>query len=281
MGFVNQRGNLRVPTEPLEAVLAAIAASPKYADVAPDLVRRLAVSELGKRRNAKEATKAVKEKLHQIGGAFLGQSMPYPRWLDELRAAPDPTAQRAVCQTIMSHHTSMRERLPFLDEFYAAIFADLPPIHRVLDVACGLHPLAAPWMPLAAGATYHASDIYGSMMRFLGESLGILGIPAQMRWADASTTTPTETVDLAFLLKALPTLEQLDRDAGQRLLRGIDARYLVVSFPRQSLGGRQKGMSAHYEAHFRELLSDTPWSINRLSFPTELVFIVEKSGPTD
>ncbi|MBA3823259.1 MAG: 16S rRNA methyltransferase [Ktedonobacterales bacterium] len=265
-----------MPTDALEVVMAALAASPKYVDVAPDLVRRLAVGEIAKRRTAKEATKATKEKLHQIGGAFLSPSLPYARWLADLRAAPDAVAQRAVCTAIMANHTSMRERLPFLTDFYAAIFADLPPIHSVLDVACGLHPLAALWMPLAPGAAYHASDIYGSMMGFLGEALGVLGIAGQTTWADASVTPPRTAVDLAFVLKALPTLEQLDRDAGRRLLLRIDARYLVVSFPRQSLGGRQKGMSAFYEAHFQELIVDQPWDVRRLTFPTELVFIIAK-----
>ncbi len=263
-------------SDALDAVLVAINASPKYADIARPLVRRLAVSELAKRRTTKEAIKATKEKLHQIGGAFLAQSLPYARWLADLRAAPDAATQRAVCTAIMANHTSMRERLPFLTDFYAAIFDGLPPVHSVLDLACGLHPLAAPWMPLAAGATYAANDIYDGMLRFLGEALGMLGVAGQMTWDDASTATPTGTVDLAFLLKALPTLEQLDRDAGRRLIHDIDARHLVVSFPRQSLGGRNKGMSAFYEAHFHELLGDAPWPVRRLVFPTELVFIVTK-----
>jgi 16S rRNA (guanine(1405)-N(7))-methyltransferase len=114
------------------------------------------------------------------------------------------------------------------------------------------------------------------MMQFLGEALGILGLVVHTTWADASTTPPTETVDLAFLLKALPTLEQLDRDAGRRLLTEINARYLVVSFPRQSLGGKHKGMSAFYEAHFQELLADKPWPVRRIAFPTELIFVVTK-----
>ena len=34
----------------------------------------------------------------------------------------------------------------------------------ILDLACGLNPLAAAWMPLAPGATYHAVDVYQDMV---------------------------------------------------------------------------------------------------------------------
>ena len=46
----------------------------------------------------------------------------------------------------------------------------------MLDVACGLNPLAIPWMNLAPNATYHAIDIYEDMMRFLGKAVNLLGV---------------------------------------------------------------------------------------------------------
>ena len=45
--------------------------SAKYKDVCPDTVSRLYAEELSKRKNAKEAEKALKTALHQITGAFM------------------------------------------------------------------------------------------------------------------------------------------------------------------------------------------------------------------
>ena len=81
---------------------------------------------------------------------------------------------------------------------------------------------------------------------------------------------------MAFILKAIPCLEQVDKSAGLRLLETINADYLVVSFPAHSLGGKNKGMTANYESRFYKLVTHKPWSIQRFEFPGELVFLVSK-----
>ncbi|HEY5596343.1 MAG TPA: 16S rRNA methyltransferase, partial [Candidatus Bipolaricaulota bacterium] len=82
--------------------------------------------------------------------------------------------------------------------------------------------------------------------------------------------------DVAFLLKAIPPLEQLHPSAGQHLLNTVDAKHIIVSFPARSLAGRSKGRAEHYEARFRSLLDGKPWSVRRFLFPGELVFRVDK-----
>jgi hypothetical protein len=60
------------------------------------------------------------------------------------------------------------------------------------------------------------------------------------------------------------------------LLDALRVRHVVVSFPVQSLGQREKGMAAHYERTFRAQLAGRPWPIARLRFESELVFVVDK-----
>ena len=83
-------------------------------------------------------------------------------------------------------------------------------------------------------------------------------------------------VDVAFVLKTIPCLEQVDKRIGSSLLDILGAKQLVVSFPIQSLGGKRKGMLQHYSAHFAELMAGRPWPVQRLEFESELVFIVKK-----
>ncbi len=174
----------------------------------------------------------------------------------------------------MSYHVSTRERLPILDQFYTTILADLPPIHSILDVACGFNPLALPWMPLAESVEYYAYDIYQDMLSFLDKFMSLIQVKGQTQVCDVIQSCPTIQVDVAFVLKAIPCLEQLEKSAGSQLLHSINAKYIVVSFPVHSLGGRSKGMGVNYEAQFRTLVENTTWSFKKFEFPTELAFLI-------
>ncbi len=266
----------------LAELCAAVLVSTRYRTVCPELVEVVGKQELIKRRNVKEAIKATKNKLHQIGGAYLALERVEDATtaLATLRAAlatGDQDVIRATCRQLMSYHASTRERLPILDEFYPRIFAALGPVQSVLDLACGLNPLALPWMPLPPNSTYHAYDIYQHITDLLDGWLQSTGCTGHARACDILQACPTHEADVALLLKTLPCLEQLEKQCGQRLLTALRTRLLVVSFPVHSLGGRNKGMSDYYEEYFRALVEQTSWHIrHRLEFATELVFLLER-----
>ncbi len=264
----------------LERLVQAVRASPRYRSVSPEVVRTVGARELAKGRKLPEAIKATKSKLHQIGGAYLG-SRQYAEWLDALREASQGGGEQALkdaCRRVMGYHSSTRERLPILEQFYARALADLPPARVVLDLACGLNPLALPWMLLAADVEYYAYDLYEDMADFLNGFLALAHIRGRAEARDVLSRCPSRHADLALLLKAIPCLEQLEASAGARLLEMVNADYLLVSFPAQSLGGKKKGMIQHYEAHFRQLAAGKPWNIKRLEFPTEVAFLISKAG---
>ncbi|MEO8972089.1 MAG: 16S rRNA methyltransferase [Ktedonobacteraceae bacterium] len=266
-------------TEALATLVASIRGSAKYRDVCTEVISNIGARELAKRRSLKEAIQATRNTLHQVSGAYLNSKEHYSRWLAELRMAvqaQDNSAVRDVCTRIMSSHASTRERLPNLDQFYAEILAQLPPIHSIVDIACGLNPLTLPWMSLASDATYYAYDISESMMGFLSACLPLLGVQGDAQARDVLQSCPMQKVNVAFLLKAIPCLEQIDKRAGHTLLHVIQADAIVVSFPVRSLGGRNKGMVEHYDAHFRTLVANEPWDIQRFEFSSELVFLVRK-----
>lgn len=264
----------------LDRLVQAVHGSAKYGSVCEDFVRRVGAAELGKRRSLKEAIKATRNKLHQVGGAYLDAAQDYPRWLATLRdaAAQGDPALRDACRAIMAHHASTRERLPILEAFFAETLAGIAPVSSVLDVACGLNPLAIPWMPLAPGARYLACDIYHDMMDFVGAFLSLVGVTGRAFVCDVLYEPPAERVHLALILKTIPCLEQVDKSAGLRLLDMVNADYALVSFPARSLSGRDKGMFAHYEARLRDLLTGRRWPVQRFEFETELAFVVDKRG---
>ena len=281
----------------IDELAEAVRASKKYAAVSDELIRSIGLRELAARKSLKEAIKATKNKLHQVAGAFFETQPPYPAWLelladaatadgrrptteDERRVSAKLKAQNSTlaeaCREIMRHHASTRERLPIVEAFYRELFAALPPPRSVLDVACGLNPLARPWMPLPDGTAYYACDLYADMVAFLNGFFGLAGVPGQAAQCDLLAGAPRVSADVALALKVLPPLEQLGKDAGRDLLRALDAPRIVVSFPTHSLGGRGKGMAASYDARFRAMAAAEGWPIERFEFAGELVFIVAK-----
>lgn len=263
----------------LERLVQEVLASAKYRQISPEFISSVGMQELGKRRNFKEALKATKNKLHQVSGVYFEHAEDPAHWLAELRSAlasGDQEMRQSTCRTIMSHHASTRERAPILDEFYATIFAALPPITSIIDIACGLHPLAIPWMNLAPGTHYYTYDVQRDLTDFLTSYLALLPVQGLAQARDVLQSCPSQQVDVAFVLKTLPCLEQVEKQAGTRLLHTLNARHIIVSFPVSSLGGRSKGMATFYETHFYSLISNTSWEIQRFIFPTELVFVIKK-----
>jgi 16S rRNA (guanine(1405)-N(7))-methyltransferase len=264
-------------TTPLQTVVEAVQASRKYQAIDPGLVAAVAAVELGKGRSQKEAVKATKNQLHQSAAVYQSGRMAYDRWPSELRDAwPDEAARRTLLRQLMSAHSSTNERLPILDDFYQRIFALLPPIHSVLDIACGLNPLALPWMALAPDASYLAVDIFTDQIAFLNDFFSLAKVAGRAEARNVLADCPATPVDLALILKTIPCLEQMEKDAGHRLLEQVQARHLVISFPSRSLGGREKGMASTYSARFAALTSGWDAKVTRLDFSNELVFVVER-----
>ncbi|HEX5501143.1 MAG TPA: hypothetical protein VFW96_00890, partial [Thermomicrobiales bacterium] len=129
---------------------------------------------------------------------------------------------------------------------------------------------------LAPDAEYVAYDVDGELIAFLDAFLPLVPVRGRAEVRDVVRHPLTDEADLALVLKALPCLDQLDPAAGARLLDTIAARALLVSFPVRSLGGREKGMAATYEARFAALVAGRGWSVRRFRFATELAFLVEK-----
>lgn len=277
-GPQHQRAGAQVESEQLvEHLVETVRSSSKYRQVCAEVVRNVGARELASRRNLKEAIKATKNKLHQIGAAYLPAQMHYEQWLEELRHAARSSESdlRAACLRIMGYHASTRERLPILERFYLTTLRGIGPVHSVLDVACGFNPLAIPWMGLPEAA-YFAYDMYEDLTAFLGSFLILVGRPGRAEARDVLYGLPSEAVDLAYLLKAIPCLEQLDKSAGSRLFETIKARHLLISFPVVSLGGKDRHMVANYEARFRELVGGKGWAVQRFAFESELAFLVSK-----
>lgn len=264
-----------VEDDRLAELVSAVRASSRYRHMYEGLMRRIGAQELAKGRSFKEAIKETRTQLHQVAGAFQVSTPNYGQLLATLESLPpDPRdpALRSFCQRVLQLHASTRERWPYLPEFYDLLCARIGPVVSVLDLACGLNPLALPWMGFSESVEYTAVDIFADMLAFIDRFFHHLHVAGRVDLVDLGAGVPTDPVQVALLLKTLPCLDLMDKTAGARILDQICADHLIVSFPARSLGGRNKGMVQNYSTRFQQLLAGRPWRVEQWQVGQELVF---------
>ncbi len=265
-------------------VLAEVSAGKNFREISPAFIRQIVLQEMQPDESRKETVKRVRSKLHQVANAYRAGSQNYRKLSSQIAGQRQEISLeplKPLCLELMQSHASTKERIPILDIFYREIFDRLPEIRSVLDLACGLNPLAIPWMKLAPDFSYLAIDLYQDMADLLNSFFGMAAIDGSARVVSARvanllTEFPVEKADLTLLLKTLPVLEQVEKGAGSRILSQIQSRWTVVSFPIFSLSGKQKGMKTNYENYFMGIIDPGQWRFERIEFSNELVFLLER-----
>lgn len=260
-----------------EMMVAALGASKKYHDTLPETIRALVREEMARHKAPKDAEKAVRKRLHSIMAPYLGD----PDYeavegsLEEAFALGDDEGIRQVCLRILKSHESTEERLPILDRFYEDIFAVTGKPGSILDIACGLNPLAFRWMDLPATTQFYAYDILAPRIDLINAYFRLEGLAPLARLSDVAVQFPREEADMSLFLKELPRFERNYGKLGLPLLEALRVKTLVVSFPTISLhGGRS--LVEMYRRYFSEMIAGKPWRVSELLFDSEMVFCVEK-----
>ena len=242
--------------------------SAKYRDVCPETVSRLYAEALSKRKNAREAEKALKTALHQITGAFMTS--------DELKRArkllAGEDADAALFETLKLH-ASTRERLEHIDAFYDALLSPIAP-KTLLDLACGLNPLYLGHR----GYAVRGLDISGGCVQLINDWARMRGWDVSAQCRDLLCAPALPETDAALMMKLLPVLEQQKKGAAMELLLSIPAPVLIVTFPLKTLGGRSVGMEKHYSDWFEQSAAQA-FSIERRDVLFgELCYVVRRKA---
>ena len=248
----------------------------KYANLSPDTVQRI-LEWAEARVKKKEVDKAARKKLHQIYGVYFnpGNATAFEKALHD---KPESLSEaKGFCQELMELHSSSQERLEDLSAFYQKIFEVTGIPNRIVDLACGLNPLSYPWIHELASIPYIGYDIDQKTTQLMSELLMSFGYPAQVHFNDLFLTIPEHLEsDTVMLLKALPCLEQQEKGISVQLLTEIKCRFLVVSFPSKSLGGKSKGMETNYEAFLHSIVDEASHFIHKIIFEREIVYVLER-----
>ena len=248
-----------------------VLASGKYGSLDQSLVHRVAAESAERVKDKAQAVKYAKRKLHQAYGAFIN-SAPGPAIRAMIASVQSGAADlRTAAMGAMRAHASTAERLDWLDEFYAQVADWCGTPASVVDLACGLNPLAIPWMTLATNATYHACDIDTDLVTALAQLDEIM--PARLRatTCDLVSGAPPAEAELALMLKTVTTLEQQRDGAARALLMRLRCDHVVLSLPRASLSGRHEYLTDPQEIVRASVDGTIYRACDEAAFGTELL----------
>jgi 16S rRNA (guanine(1405)-N(7))-methyltransferase len=269
------------PADARREVVTQLQTSRRYRAIDPATLARIAAEQIERHpRDLPAAVKGAKRQLHQIFGAYFPSPPRYPALLRPIEAAArtaDAAALRQALRRALLQHASTAERVDHLDAFYERLFAAVGPARRIVDLACGFHPLSAPWMPVRwHPVEYRACDIDRDLLAFVDQAARAIPIPVACQVVDLVGTDALPGGDVTLLLKSLPCLEQQAPGSSRRLIERIESPVLVASFPTRSLGGHRKGMFQTYSQGFEQLVAGKPWRVQSFEVGPELVYVVDR-----
>lgn len=251
----------------------------KYQALSPSTIARVQ-QDIQKRYPSKLQEQELKSKLHQIWGAYYTSRPDFNKLSNKILKAlqASENVQDVLKQTMLIHQ-STKERLPILEDFYKNIFEITGIPNSIIDHACGFNPLTLPWMHLPKSTHYTAYDIDTEEIIFLNNTLQILGYSDQARCEVGDIYDyQGEYADIIFMLKLVPLLEQQHKGSTEHIIQKQNCKFLVVSFPTKSIGGKNKGMQENYSTNFEYVLNNLDMNkYSKIEYDTEIIYAIVKN----
>jgi 16S rRNA (guanine(1405)-N(7))-methyltransferase len=227
-------------------------------------------------KNSREVEKTVRQKLHNIIAPYL-ESLHYEAASLELQSitTSDIAAIEHFSLRMLENHSSTRERIPILREFYERIFSFTGTPDQILDLACGFNPFAIPWMNIPLSTIYHAYDLHQPRIDLINEYLTRINRPPLAEKRDILVNPPKENSDVAFFFKEAHRFEQRQHGCNRTFWESLNVRFLLVSLPATNLTG-SRSMLEGQRILVEHTIEGLGWKVNEISFGTEIVFCIDK-----
>ena len=235
--------------------------------------------ELSRSAEFAELKKLVRAELRTVYGAFdLDEKRERKELLAQLTGNP---GNASLILRLLLLHQSSKERAPRYLEVYRRIFAVTNIPTTILDLGCGANPYSYTF--LRCRPRYVAIDLPSDALADIAEFFRIEGIKGEVIGIDLvkeyEKLTPLSrenNVDVVFLFKVLDSLESVKRNISGKVLDTLVAKWVVVSFPTVSLGGR-KHIREGRRAWFERLLARQDLSYEKFTVGDEVFYVVRKN----
>lgn len=244
-------------------ILKAISDSKKYKDL-----NRRTIENIFSLYSHNE--QKVREKLHQIWGAYYSARPDFNKLRKKIENG------KLSLEKVLLIHSSTKERHNEYKDLYNYIFSNVDGL-KVADLGSGFNPIFLILLNKKE-LKYMAYDIDNKQQEFLNFVFKKFGFNRYKANVADILLEIIEPVDIAFAFKLLPVLDQISKEQTDNMLKNLLCKYLVVSFPNKSLGGREKGMKGTYKELYIDRLKSIGLNlINKKEFLNESVYIFQKN----
>lgn len=271
---------MTVENQLVQELMAQIINSRKYRQLGlnPATVEDLIRQEASLYASQKTILKSVKRKLHNIVAPYLGEP-DYDALTKELNqiedSAIDSPPLQAFCLKVLSHHASTAERIPFMADLYTALFMATGTPQTILDLACGLHPLAFPWMGLPTSVCYHAYDIIQPRVDFINAFFKKIGLAPLAENRDVLVNPPDCPADLGIFFKEAHRFEKRQAGSNRAFWKTLNVATLAVSLPSTDLSGTHSLQEGHRKLVHVNLPEHT--TVDEILIGNELIFLIQQN----
>jgi 16S rRNA (guanine(1405)-N(7))-methyltransferase len=245
----------------------------------PKASKKLESSEYSKFRRSKEhehVLKIIRADLRKIYGVFILQDYKKREsLLLELKSDQSLEAHNRILEL----HRSSKERLPIYSQVYKKIFEHTGMPKKIIDLACGLNPISYPYiLELGCKPEYLACDLSENDLGFIQKyfnQMQIKGCTERIDLVKDDLSGLSKGADIAFLFKTLDSLEAVEWNSSERLLKQLNSRFIVVSFATKSIGGK-KEIRKEKRGWFERLVKRNGWEYSDFELPGEFFYVVRK-----
>ena len=250
-----------------------------FRELDESFLERLVRQAFARGSDEKEIQRSVKTTIQEVTNRFRSTDGSYRDLIAELDNSPnhEPTAEDRglFAADLLRRHEASKERIPFIRRYYTEIFGLLPPIGSILDLGCGLNPVAVTFMPVYPRVQYTAVDLPLDLVDFLNDFFRLAEVSGIAIQSNLLNGIPEIDADLTLIQKTIPALERAEKGAGRRVFDAIRSPNAVVSFRTAEKPGKTNAAD-DFAAEYAAILAGSEWDATRLVYPNETVFVLKR-----
>lgn len=250
-----------------------------FRELDESFIEQLVRQALALASDEKEILSSIKMAIQDATNRFRAMEGSYREMIAELDDSPDRGLTAAdhelFAADLLRRHEASKERIPYIRRYYKEIFGLLPPIGSILDLGCGLNPVAITFMPVSPQVHYTAVDLSLDLVDFINDFFRLAGISGIAIQSNLLNGIPDIEADLTLVQKTLPLLDRVEKGAARRLFNAVRSPNAVVSF-KTAKKPAKTGDSWDFIAEYESLLAASSWETVKLVYPNEIVFVLKR-----
>lgn len=231
--------------------------------ISKEIVEEILISYLKKNKISIENLKPEQEKI--ILKEIRSQLRIYAGQFQKNQKNRPKLLEQNKIKELLKTHTSTAERLTFYPQL-KKLLTKLK-IKSILDLACGLNPIALANKKII----YHATDIKEDEIKLINTYFKKNNINGKARIQNILKLTNPPKTHICLLFKILDTIE---KRAAEKILKTLKSKYILASFSTKTLSNKKMNQPRRF--WFEHLLKRIKLKYKIINSENEIFYLIKK-----